>query len=429
MAPRDAKKRTANQRGLADASSIDIGGLPRKTATTELLPSVSRSAFADVIDNRVRFRNILLAGNPYGAFLLEEAGFRASGAAEPADAPSFDLVRSGERALEILERGEHDMLLADHILPDLTGSELVAKARARHPELAAAVVTANTDLGGPRQQTTDSNLFIAYGAPSFWRALVKLAEDERNAEALIDDGRALAILLVEDEPNFYSHFLPMLYERIRSSAIELLPPERRPRSIWSISDNRPLVLLRRTFEDAANTLVRHQSGVMALITDLRFPVSGEPADDAGLRLLYRARSLMRHLPVVVASRERHHRDAVMAADAKFLWKDSPRLLSELDSFLTSFCGFGPFVFRWPAGERYGVARTLRDLYDLMADVPDVVFEHHALHSDFSTWLAVHGYPRLARRARDMRITEPYLRDRMLEMFREALTAQEADGLL
>ncbi|MCC6746996.1 MAG: response regulator [Deltaproteobacteria bacterium] len=370
---------------------------------------------------RIRFQNLLLAGNPYSGFMLEEAGFRAAGQSEPADAPAFELVRTGKAALEALGTGRYEMLLVDYVLPDMSGAELSRKVKEAFPGLPAVVVTGNTDLGGPTEgrEHASENLFVYYGAPSFWRAMVKLQEDERNAPLLQHSG-ALIILLVEDEPNFYSHFLPALYERIRAAALELLPEERRPTSIWGMSDNRPLVLLRRSFEEACESLFRYDRNMMALITDLCFPISGERRGDAGLRLLYRARALHGHLPVVVASRELQAREAVLAADAKFLWKDSPRLLSELDNFLTAFCGFGPFVFRWPAGERYGLARTLQDLRDLIADVPDVVFEHHALHNDFSTWLAVHGYQNLANRVRAMLITEPDIRGTLLRTLDDEL---------
>lgn len=369
---------------------------------------------------------VLLVGSPYNAFMLEDAGFRPRGVSEPADAPRFQLLRTSSAALEALASERFDLVLAHHTLPDGSGSELVARIRQQFPGIPAIIFSGDADLGGATETSSplDPNLFIYYGAPSFWRALVKLHEDELNAPSLLDSGAAMAILLVEDEPNFYSHFLPALYERIRTSAIELLPPERRPKSPWSVSANRPLVLLHRNFEEACETLVRYQHCVMALITDLCFPVGNDLHGDAGLRLLYRARALYRHLPAVVTSHDREHRDAAIAANAKFLWKDSPRLLTELDNFLLHFCGFGPFEFRWPAGERYGLARSLRDLRDLIADVPDVVFEHHALHHDFSAWLAVHGHQRVARRARDLGITEPNLRKKVLEALDDEL-AREA----
>ncbi len=372
---------------------------------------------------RHRISTLLLVGNPYDAFLLEDAGFRAEGQASPEDAPSFELVRSGKKALRRLEEGGFDMVIIDIMLPDMPGTELAAKVGRLYPDLPTTVITSNTDLGGSTAQTGDEqipDLFIWYGAPELLRALVKLKEDEINAPSLARDQHSLVILLVEDEPNFYSHFVPMLYERIRESSIELLPRSRRPSSPWAIIDSRPLVLLRRNFEDACEVLYDYQMQVMALITDMRFPVGEKLRGDAGLRLLYRARSINGHLPVAVHSREKDNKKAVNEAKAKFFWKDSSKLLTSLDHFLLEFCGFGPFVFRWPAGERYGVARNLRELHQLIKTVPDVVFEYHALHFDFSSWLAVHGYLHLAHQVRDLRIRAAEPRQDVIRLLADEL---------
>jgi CheY-like chemotaxis protein len=381
---------------------------------------------------RIHMRNVLLVGNPYDAFLLEEAGFRPPGQVEPSDAPAFELVRSGAAALKALELGGYDMVMADYVLPDTMGVELARKIRQSFPTVPVVVVTSNTDLGGaavgsPGRQ--EPNLFIWYGAHSFLRAVVRLQKDEKNAPLLVAQGHALAILLVEDEPNFYSHFVPLLYERIEASAMELIPPARRPVSTWGVIANRPLVLLRRNFEDACEVLYRYRGQLLAVITDMCFPVQGELKGDAGLRILYRARAVNAHIPVAVHSREVEHREAAHEADAKFLWKDSPHFLPDLDHFLVEFCGFGPFVFRWPAGEVYGVAHNLAELRALIADVPEVVFEHHALHSDFSTWLAVHGYQDLARQIRDQSITNPTVRQLLLDAIDAALHTNGAPSIL
>jgi CheY-like chemotaxis protein len=372
---------------------------------------------------RLRIRRLLLAGNPYDAFLLEEAGFRPPEVEEPHEAPAFEPVRTGAEALRALGESRYDMLIADYSLPDMSGRELGARVAAQWPDVPTVLVTSNTDLGSVSElaPAAGPNLFIWFGSTSMLQALIRLHEDELNAPKLLDSGRSLLILLVEDEPNFYSHFVPLLYERLRATIGELVPAASRPNSIWSAIGPRPIVLLRRNFEGACEVLSRYSKRLIALITDMRFPAMGELKGDAGLRLLYRARTLSGHLPVAVHSREREHERAVGEAGGHFIWKDSPRLLYELDHFLCSNCGFGPFEFRWPAGETYGVAHNLRELRDLVADVPDVVFEHHGLHSDFSTWLAVHGYQELARTVRDLSIAEPDPRRRTL-----ALLDQELD---
>ena len=61
--------------------------------------------------SRRRISTLLLVGNPYDAFLLEDAGFRSADLDEIGEAPTFELVRSGKKALRRLEEGGFDMVI------------------------------------------------------------------------------------------------------------------------------------------------------------------------------------------------------------------------------------------------------------------------------------------------------------------------------
>lgn len=49
------------------------------------------------------------------------------------------LARDGGEALALLERGAADLLLTDHMMPHLTGLELIAYLH-RHPDIAVPVI-------------------------------------------------------------------------------------------------------------------------------------------------------------------------------------------------------------------------------------------------------------------------------------------------
>jgi response regulator RpfG family c-di-GMP phosphodiesterase len=55
------------------------------------------------------------------------------------------LAESGPEALEVLEQRPVSVLLADHRMPGMSGVELAARARARHPELPRLVISAWPD--------------------------------------------------------------------------------------------------------------------------------------------------------------------------------------------------------------------------------------------------------------------------------------------
>jgi CheY-like chemotaxis protein len=373
---------------------------------------------------RQRIRSILLAGAPYDAYLMEEAGFRRRDQAQPADAPVFELARSVDETIAAAKAGGFDLVIIGGQLRGLSGFEVRRRVRAEVPGIPTVIVTSDNQVrgepAGPDQAPDPTGLLVWYGSPSVLRTLVRLQEDERNSRVVLGSAEGLAVLIVEDEPNFYSHYLPAVYERILAATVDLLPRSARPRSPWTDPPSRPLVLLRHTFEEAFKVISRYPRQLLVLITDIEYPIGGVMRGDAGLRLLYRARALQAHMPVVVQSHQPEHRAAVEEAGAHFLRKGSNHLLSELGAFLNDFCGFGPFVFRWPAGAEFGRASTLHELRDLVARVPDVVFEHHALHNDFSSWLAVHGFGDLSHQVRELQITELDARTQTVQVLDNAL---------
>jgi hypothetical protein len=381
---------------------------------------------------RKRIRNILLAGAPYDAYLMEEAGFWRHDLAPHEEgvldeAPAYTLVRTSDETVAAAASGLHDLLVIGGKLRDVSSFEVRRRVRAAGVNLPTVIITSDNQARGeerdPDKAPDPTGLFVWYGSPSVLRTLVRLQEDERNSRLVLGSAEGLAVLIVEDEPNFYSHYLPAVYERILAATVDLLPLAARPESPWMDLDTRPLVLLRHNFEDAFNVIARYPRQLLALVTDIEYPINGVLRGDAGLRLLYRARALQAHMPVVVQSHQPEHRAAVEEAGARFLLKSSNHLLSELGDFLTDYCGFGPFVFRWPAGAEFGRAHSLGELRDLVGRVPDVVFEHHGLHNDFSSWLAVHGYADLAQEVRDLQITESDVRTRMMELIDQAIVLE------
>lgn len=386
----------------------------------------------------MRVRTVLLVGSPYDAFLLESAGFhRHTGepggeeAAESSvdDAPQFVLAETGEDALRRVAELRPDMVIADYTLPDMSNSDLIRKVHELKPDLHVSTITSRTDLGRPSvQQVTDGendSVFIWQGDPAMLRALVHLHEDERNLARMLDEG-VLALLLVEDEPPFYSHYLPLLYEQLRAHTLALLPPDKRPTSPWSALRGRPLVILRRTFEGACAVIDGHPRQLIAMISDMQFPVQGHVAPDAGLRLLYRARAHAGHLPVIIQSHQTEMEAVVREASADFVSKDSPHLYQQIGAFLQGYCGFGPFLFGLPGTKVWGQAENLAELRTILTAIPDVLYEYHGLHNDFSSWLSVHGYGSTAARVRRIGISDPGARSEVIAMLDAEIAKQKRE---
>lgn len=86
-----------------------------------------------------------------------------------------DLADSGEKCLSMLEGKEYDVILLDHMMPDMDGIETLAELRKRYPDYGAKVIalTANA-ISGVRQKYLDSGFDDYLTKPIDGRALEKM---------------------------------------------------------------------------------------------------------------------------------------------------------------------------------------------------------------------------------------------------------------
>jgi CheY-like chemotaxis protein len=64
---------------------------------------------------------------------------------------AMDFATSAEEALELLNRGDYDVLVTDHAMPGLTGVQLLERVRKDYPHLGRVMVTAHAELAEVRE--------------------------------------------------------------------------------------------------------------------------------------------------------------------------------------------------------------------------------------------------------------------------------------
>ena len=91
-------------------------------------------------------------------------------------------------------------------------------------------------------------------------------------------------------------------------------------------------------------------------------------------------------PIVLQSFRDENGALAIDAGASFLLKGSPTLLHDLRRFMTTYFGFGDFIFRLPDGTDVGRARDMKELEESSRDVPAESIAYHAERNHFSKWL-------------------------------------------
>jgi hypothetical protein len=234
---------------------------------------------------------------------------------------------------------------------------------------------------------------------------VRLAQDRLNIRAH-SPLRRFIFLLVDDEPRWFSQFLPVLYEIIGQRADVMITRtyEETMKFIFGVTDESQI--------DATALRSRgHGEDVVCLITDIFFPRGDDLASDAGRRLVELVNTYYPRYPVIVASKAK---EAEQLKDVAFvLPKGDPGSLERLKCHILNFTGMGDFLVCDGAGRELRRVKNIFDMYELMLeaekDTPEAaelraVLGTYGQRDMFSTWLYMHSYRELGGRLRPLRET-------------------------
>jgi len=223
-------------------------------------------------------------------------------------------------------------------------------------------------------------------------SVVRCAEDRINIERY-SKARRYIFLVVDDEPRWFSQFLPVLY---------------------GIIGQRGDITLTRTYEETLDFLFGvsreedidpiqykkrgHGDDVVCLITDIYFPRGRDNSRGAGLDLIRLIDSTYPRIPKIIASKAGEADD--LADTAFILPKGDPGSLETLSRTIHDHAGLGDFIIRDDEGRERHRLRTIREILELVRradqDTPQgrdlrKIMEHMGQRDCFSTWLYMHGF--------------------------------------
>ncbi|NIM12498.1 MAG: hypothetical protein GTO45_10355 [Candidatus Aminicenantes bacterium] len=253
--------------------------------------------------------------------------------------------------------------------------------------------------------TANSDLVFAvdkreYPPDHIIAAVVRCAEDRLNIEKYSKERRFI-FLIVDDEPRWFSQFLPVLY---------------------NIIGQRADIMVTRTYEETLKFIfgVEHESeideksylshghgdDVVCIITDIFFPKGNNLKSDAGKDLINLINKYYRRIPIIVASK------AKVAEDLKnisfIMPKGDPGSLQTLKNYIHNFTGMGDFLIRSKSGEELYRFKNIREMYETVLKAEKntneakklrELLEIYGQKDWFSTWLYMHGYKELGDKLR------------------------------
>lgn len=360
-----------------------------------------------------KIRHILLVSTSYEAWIMEEDcglseqivnEYRGLNLSHP---PRLSWVSSVFEALEQIEQTQYDLVIIICRAMNTDVYETGSQIKAKKADMPVVVLSHQESIpeNMTRFQHLSSNIdqvFFWSGDAAILLAIIKCIEDQMN---VLNDTRCAGIrviIFVEDSPFYRSSILPILYKELVIETQSVIEDGLNEEHRILTMRVRPKILLAGSYEQAMDLYEQFKPYVLGVISDVRFPSKGDIDAKAGLELLRYIKKDRFDIPLLLASSEPQNAQPASRIPAVFIDKNSRALREQIAAFLMDYLGFGPFIFKSPAGQEIGKAFDLYTLEQQLRSIPDDAFVFHCRRNDFSRWLFSLAEVALASRVRPLR---------------------------
>ncbi|MFO7999828.1 MAG: PEP/pyruvate-binding domain-containing protein [Marinilabilia sp.] len=374
----------------------------------------SETAFDQLMQKRIH--KVLLICSSYDAFMLEEDGrideqiFNEYVSLSLRYPPHFIQVSSAEEAFKVLENEQIDLIITMLSVGGMDPFLLSRKIKDNHPSVPIVVLTPfsrEVSMQLSREDTSAIDyVFCWLGNANLLLAIIKLIEDDMNAEHDINEIGVQSILLVEDSVRFYSSYLPLIYKIVFKQSKKFMQEGLNEHQKMMRMRGRPKILLARTYEEAETFYDKYQKNLLGIISDVSFIHEGEKKQGAGIQLARRVKKDNPYMPFMLQSSDARVAETARELKVGFIHKQSKFLLQELKEFLNTYLAFGDFVFINPkTGKEVARVSNLRELQNKLMEVPDESLFYHFRRDHVSKWLTARALFPIAEVVRDLKVDE------------------------
>ncbi len=365
----------------------------------------NRDVYHDLMPFKVK--EILLISSLYDAYAIDREGRFSEhmlGQYMDLNLTSFPRITgasSSQQAFEILESKQFDLVIymvgANKKMPLVTSRQI----KKHYPYLPIYLLTNNSsDIAYYEEIEEDFNfadkIFSWNGNSNIFFSMIKLLEDQINVFNDTEIGHVRVILLVEDNPTYYSRYLSFLYKVLM---------EQTKRIIDDVSTDelykvlrmraRPKILLATNYEEAVQIIKAHKKYLLCLITDVKFDMKGKSEQEAGIELIKYTRKQIKNLPTVIQSSDLMNKELANEINSLFIYKNSETLYLDLLNFITNNLGFGDFIFKDENENEIARASNINEFERLIKTIPVESLLFHGSRDHLSMWLMARGEIRAA----------------------------------
>jgi len=341
-----------------------------------------------------RIYHVLLIASQYDAFILEDDGrideqiFNEYVSLNLRYPPQFIQAISNEEAQKILGEEHIDLII---FMLSAFDEKTFSDIKQKHNEIPVVLLTpfsreVSLKLDSGKLKELDY-VFSWLGNADILLAIIKLIEDKMNVEDDVINVGVQVIILIEDSVRFYSSYLPNIYKIIFKQSKTFMTEGLNEHQKMLRMRGRPKILLATTYEEAENFYYKYKNNLLGIISDMSYYRHGKHDKKAGLHFCKMVKLDDQFTPILLQSSDDGVDAIAKEIKVGFINKNSKTLSLQLRNFITQYFAFGDFVFEDPqTGKELLRAKDLKNLQELLFDIPDDSFLYHISRNHISKWL-------------------------------------------
>jgi hypothetical protein len=226
------------------------------------------------------------------------------------------------------------------------------------------------------------------------QSVVRAADDQLNVN-FYSKVRRYIFLIVDDEPRWFSQFLPLLYSIIgqRADVIFTRTYEESMQFLFGVEHEADININGKQYLSSG-----HGDDVICMITDIFFPRGNDLESTAGKDLVHLIQKYYPRIPIIIASKTKEAE--TFRNTAFILPKGDPESLDTLKSYIRDHTGIGDFLVRDKSGEVLHRIKNIQEMTTILDEAGKntqkaqrlrEILEAYGEKDSFSTWLYMHSY--------------------------------------